>query len=260
VSHLSDIQAGFQAYLMGNEKGASFINQIVNDKDLGIEKRLGIYYDAYRLRIIEVLGNVYPNLKRLLGAAYFNQAARSYIDAYPSTHRNMRWVGDQMALHLEQTLPEHPIAAEMAKFEWLLGLAFDAEDAPVLQLEEIATLPPEAWGQLIFQFHPSMRMLELNWNAIEVWQALDNEDSPPALTQLKSHCLIWRHLTDSYFRLVEDAESDAIHLVMSGGSFSEMCELLQQHNVDEQAAMHQAAQYLSQWINEELLSTFRLGK
>lgn len=255
MSHLADIQAGFQAYLIGNEKSTSFINQIVNDEKVGAVKRLGIYYEAYRLRIIEALTNVYPNLKLLLGDAYFDQAARGYIDAYPSTYRNMRWVGDQMALHLEKTLPEHPIAAEMATFEWALGLAFDAEDAPVLQLQDLATVPPGEWAQLTFKFHPSMEILELNWNVVEMWQALDSEDSPPAVIPLKGHCLVWRHLTDAYFRLLEDAELDAIHMVMNGGSFGEMCELLQQDNVGEQAAMNQAAQYLSQWINEELLST-----
>jgi hypothetical protein len=256
VSHLADIQAGFHAYLVGDKKGASFVNQIVNDEKVGAEKRLGIYYDAYRLRIIEVLSNVYPNLKRLLGDAYFDQAARRYIDAYPSTYRNMRWVGDQMSLHLEQTLPEHPIAAEMATFEWALGLAFDAEDAPVLQLQDLTIVPPEEWSQLIFTFHPSMQILAFNWNVVEVWQALDSECSPPVAILLNGHCLVWRHMTNSYFRMLDDAELYAIQLVMNGGSFGEMCELLQQNNVDEQSAMNQAAQYLSQWINEELLSSF----
>lgn len=260
MSHLADIQAGFQAYLMGGKKNASFVNQIVNDEKVGAEKRLGIYYDAYRLRIIEVLSNVYPNLKRLLGDAYFNQAARRYIDAYPSTYRNMRWVGDQMSLHLEQTLPEHPIAAEIATFEWALGLAFDAEDAPVLQLHDLAAVPPEEWAQLTFEFHPSIQILEFNWNVVEVWQALDSEDSLPDVAKSTGHCLVWRHMTNSYFRLLDDAELHAIQLVSNGGNFGEMCARLQQgfedQEIAEQAAINQAAQYLSQWLNEELISTF----
>jgi hypothetical protein len=260
VSDLAEIQANFQAYLLGSKKADAFITQIVDDEKVGAAKRLGIYYDAYRLRIIEVLSNVYPNLKLLLGDAYFNQVARSYIDAYPSTYRNMRWVGDQMYLHLEKTLHEHPIAAEMAKFEWALGLAFDAEDAPVLQLQDLAAVPPEEWAQLTFEFHPSMQILEFYWNVVEVWQALDSEDSLPEVVQSKSHCLVWRHMTNSYFRLLDDAELNTIQLVSNHGNFGEMCVRLQQgfedQDVAEQAAINQAAQYLSQWLNEELISTF----
>ena len=39
----------------------------------------------------------YPILKALLGDDLFEQAARGYIDQYPSTYRNMRWVGDKMS-------------------------------------------------------------------------------------------------------------------------------------------------------------------
>ena len=83
-------------------KAQSFTKQIVNDKKVGVKKRLGIYADAYRLRIIEALSNSYPILKALLGDDLFEQAARLYIDQYPSTYRNMRWVGDKMAEHLQE--------------------------------------------------------------------------------------------------------------------------------------------------------------
>jgi Putative DNA-binding domain len=101
MTHLSQLQSDFQAYLLDASKGAGFTKQIVNDKKVGVKKRLGIYADAYRLRIIEALSNSYPILKALLGDDLFEQAARSYIDLYPSTYRNMRWVGDKMAEHLQ---------------------------------------------------------------------------------------------------------------------------------------------------------------
>jgi hypothetical protein len=260
MSHLAEVQANFQAYLLGHKQGDAFIKQIVDDKKVGAKLRLGIYYDAYRLRIIEVLSNVYPNLKQLLGDDLFEQSARAYIDVYPSTYRNMRWVGDKMALHLNNTLPQHPIAAEMATFEWALGLAFDAEDAPVLQLQDLAIIPPEQWADLKFNFHPSMRLLWFNYNVVEVWQALDNEDAPPAVMEAGSHCLVWRHMSNSYFRLIDNAEWHALQFMCGGGSFAGMCEQLTQECEDQEgaelAAMNQAAQYMSIWLSQELISAF----
>ena len=45
------------------------------------------------------------------------------------------------------TQPQHPIAAEMAAFEWALSLAFDAEDASILSLQDLAEIPQKI-GQI----------------------------------------------------------------------------------------------------------------
>ena len=253
MSHLAQLQSDFQAYLFDDVKGAAFKKQIINDKKVGAQKRLGIYYDAYRLRIIEALANAYPNLKKLLGDDLFDSSARSYIDLYPSTYRNMRWVGDKMSAHLKKTLTKHPIAAEMATFEWALGLAFDAEDAPVLSLQDLAAIPPENWADLRFNLHPSAQLLAFKWNVLTVWQALDVEEAVPKFKKINKPCLVWRQNMGSYFRTITEAELQAFHWVIAGASFGELCENLQE-NGDAQNATIQAAQYLSAWIESGLLS------
>lgn len=254
MSNLMQLQNDFQAYLLDSSKGAGFKNQIVNDKKVGVKKRLGIYYDAYRLRIIEALSSTYPVLKALLGDALFEQAARLYIDEYPSTYRNMRWVGDQMSVHLQKRYSQYPIAAEMAAFEWGLGLAFDAEDAPILSLQDLASIPAENWADLRFKFHPSMQILTFKFNVLRVWQALNAEEAPPKVTQINEPCVVWRKDFNSHYRSLEIAEFQAIQYVFSGATFGELCEKLQENTTEEAASM-QAAQYLSGWLSEGLIST-----
>ena len=252
MTHLSQLQSDFQAYLLDSTKGAAFKNQIVNDKKVGVKKRLGIYADAYRLRIIEALSNSYPILKALLGDDLFEQAARSYIDQYPSTYRNMRWVGDKMSEHLQVNYPQYPIVAEMATFEWALGLAFDAQDAPILGLQDLASIPPENWADLTFKFHPSMQLFTFKYNALRFWQALNAEETPPKVTQIDEPCVVWRKELNSHYRSLELAEFQAIQYVISGATFGELCEKLQENATEEQATM-QAAQYLAGWLNESLM-------
>ena len=254
MSHLAKLQADFQAYLFDDIKGAAFKTQIINDKKVGVKKRLGIYYDAYRLRIIEALSNAYPHLKNLLGDDLFESTARAYIDLYPSTYRNMRWYGGQMNEHLRKNLPQHPIAAEMAAFEWALGLAFDAEDVLNLTLQDLAEIPPENWADLRFKFHPSVQLLALKWNVLLTWQALNAEETPPAAVQINEPCLVWRKDLNSHYRSLELAEYAAIQQVIAGESFGELCEQLQE-NASEEAATMQAAQYLAGWLNEGMIST-----
>jgi hypothetical protein len=251
---LSQLQADFQAYLLDSSKGAAFKSQIVNDKKVGVKKRLGIYADAYRLRIIEALTNVYPNLNKLLGDDLFHKAARSYIDVYPSHYRNMRWVGDEMAAHLQKMLPQYPIAAEMATFEWVLGLAFDAEDAPILTLQDLAAIAPESWGNLRFKFHPAVQLSTPKYNVLRIWQALNSDDAVPKIIQIEEPYVVWRKDLNSHYRSLELAEYQAIQQVIAGATFGELCEKLQE-NASEEAATVQAAQYLAAWLNEGLMTT-----
>ncbi len=263
MNDLAKIQADFQAFLTSENQETNFKYHIIDDAKVGAEKRLGIYFDAYRFRIIEALATAYPKLHVMLGDNLFDQTARSYIAQFPSTFSNMRWVGGNMQTHLNNTLPQHPIAAEMAAFEWALGLAFDAEDAPILALQDLAAIPPEAWAALKFAFHPSLHVLPLQWNVVQIWNALDKEETPPTIAKTNEPCLVWRQGFDldfdlqrglnSYFRSLDATEYAAIQLAISGASFGEMCEKLQESLGEEQATTR-AAQYLAGWLNDGMIA------
>ena len=117
MSHLAQLQSDFQAYLLDSKKGVAFAQKIINDKKVGAKKRLSIYADAYRLRIIEALETAYPKLGVLLGDDLFDATARSYINAHPSFYRNMRWVGDKMDAHLRHTLA-HQTGTAICQHRW----------------------------------------------------------------------------------------------------------------------------------------------
>ncbi len=255
VSQLAKLQADFQAYLLDDAKGSSFNKAIVDDEKVGAEKRLSIYHDAYRLRIVEALANVYPQLKALLGDVLFNKIARDYITVYPSTYRNLRWYGSQMGAHLLSTLSQHPIAAEMADFEWALSLAFDAEDVPELSLQHLAEIPPEQWADLSFEFQPAIKVIQTSWNTIPVWQALEAEETPPKPAQESQTqtWIIWRKDFNSQFRLMTETEIAALMYMIEGATFGAICERLEAE-MDGDKAMTLAAQFLAGWLQDGMIS------
>ena len=65
MSQLEQLQADFQAGII-NEDHSMFKTRVVDDDIVGAAKRLSIYADAYRLRIIEALSTAYPKLHMLL--------------------------------------------------------------------------------------------------------------------------------------------------------------------------------------------------
>ncbi len=256
MSHLAKIQLEFQAYLMKNNESNTLMQYIINDEKVGATKRLSIYADAYKLRIIEALATSYPKLQLLMGRTLFDKIARSYIDTYPSNYRNMRWVGAAMHVHLKNTLSDHPVTGEMARFEWSLGLAFDAEDAPTVQLENLAQIPPETWGNLSFKFHPSVQILDIHWNLISIWQALNIEETPPNPEQVNKPCLVWRSELNSHFRSLATIEYQALEKMINGANFSLLCEYLDE--AVEGDATQQAARYLASWLEAGLLTEIRI--
>ena len=259
---LAQLQSEFQAYLIGDVSGAGFTNQIVDDAKVGANKRLAIYFDSYRLRIIEALATAYPKLKSLLGDTLFDCVAREYIDEFPSTYQNMRWYGSSMREHLLYSLPEHPIAAEMAAFEWVLSLAFDSEDVAELSLQDLTEIPPEHWNALQLKFQPAIQIVRLRWNIIPIWKALDVEESPPALSQdsIYTSWIIWRREFNSQFRSMDEMEAIALYMAMTGATFEEVCEGIESQETATTAeeAMTIAAQYMAGWIESGMITSFAL--
>jgi len=248
---LAVIEAQFQDYVLtGNP---SIEGEIDGDGAGFLASRLAIYRDAYRLRLIEVLGSDYDVLHAYLGDQPFNTLAGEYVAAHPSKFRNVRWFGGRMADFLDATprYANHAELGELARFEWSLGLAFDSADEAPVRFEDVAAVPPEAWADLRFRPHPSLLRMDLRTNAVAIWKAIgDAADPPPAETFAKPVAwAIWRKQHSPFFRSLEHDEAWALGALLVQASFGEICAGLCEW-VAEDAAAARAAGLLRGWVEE----------
>ncbi len=88
---LRAIQLRFQDYLEGRSE--LFVQDIVSTKDALAEHRLGAYYNAYRIRLIDVLAEDFSAVQKTLGEEAFEYLVLDYLKRYPSEHPSVRWVG-----------------------------------------------------------------------------------------------------------------------------------------------------------------------
>jgi hypothetical protein len=255
-SRLHILQEHFHAYLLSDEDEPTIQAAIVDDARVGLKRRLKIYHDAYRLRLIAALSEAYPNLGKLLGDDLFDQIARSYISAHPSAYRNLRWYGGELAEHLASALPQHPIASELARFEWALALAFDSADVSLLTRANLADIPPEGWHALRFCLHPSVQILDMTLNTVAVWKALDSDQIPPDVEHVPSTWLVWRHDLNPHFRSLDTSATCSLKQIMQGAYFSDVCEALLE-NHPESEIIGQAAQYLVSWLDDGLITQLK---
>jgi hypothetical protein len=253
VSALAELQRDLQRHVL---EGDAAIAAAVNETAaVPAATRLGVYSNAYRIRLADALGDNMPNLRAFLGEEEFGAVAARYIDEHPSQFASIRWFGDRLAHELERSHPGQPWLAELARWEWALAASFDAQDVPTIGIESLGTVAPGDWGELRLEFHPSVQQLELQTNAPALFKALTEEQSPPgpALRADPQPWLLWRQNLKTQYRSLEPAETAALAVVRSGGTFAEMCEVLcEWHEAD--AVPLVAAGMLKRWIVEELLT------
>lgn len=258
MSDLRALQRDFQAYLLrpdGQLRGC-----IAEGEGLSADDRLRVYADAYRLRLLEALGDNYPGLHTLLGDAQFEALGRAYIDAHPSRHPSVRWFGRRLAEFLvaAEAYRGLPYLSELAAFEWAVSEVFDAADAVSVGVEELARLPPEAWAELRPGLHPSLRRRNLEWNVPVLWQALDEGRAPPEAERAEYPVgwVLWRRDLMIHWRSLQVDEAWALDRIAAGATFAEVCEGLCEWIDAENVGLH-AAGLMQRWLADGLIA--RLG-
>ncbi len=221
-----------------------------------------VYRSAYRLRLADALKVDFPHLYRWLGEEAFTNMAGEFIAACPSRYPSIRWYGGQLPSFL-QTRPlwsRQPQLAEMARFEWALGEAFDCADAQPLTDDALMTLAPSSWPKLVFRFHPSIRLLDLTYSVAQVWKAFqENTPLPPCRPSARPVTwLIWRRELKTFFRSLKEPEAHALQSALEGSNFAGICEGLS-HWQDGTNAAEKAALMLRQWLDEGLIVEAKTG-
>jgi hypothetical protein len=291
MSALTDLQSDFQAYLL--EGGDRMLARVTGTPKVSAETRLAIYYDAYRLRLLEALDSNYPVLHAWLGDAEFEKLGLAYLQANPSVHFSIRYFGHCLSDYLVgEEFRDRPYLAEMAVFEWAISEAFDSEDSAVKQVEDMGAVPPEAWPGMRLRLHASVQRLDLKWNVPIIWKAIrenlhtevkadtcrgetsnmpstskGSRDEPASILDVpppesSNHpqaWLVWRQDLKNYFRSLSVDEAWALDAVLDGETFASVCEGLCEWIDPQNVALH-AARLTKHWITDGMVCGIELGK
>jgi hypothetical protein len=255
MSRLRDLQRRFQAYLVD---GSDQIEQdIVSSEGALAEHRLGAYYNAYRIRLIDALAVDYSALEKHLGREAFEYMALDYLGQHPSTQPSVRWFGQYLPDWLRQNYrgDDAELVQEIAVFEWAQVTVFDAADSTALvQLEDMAAVAPESWPELTLELKPALTWFDLHCNAPQIASALDSElDLPQAQhNEFPQRWLMWRREFKTHWRSLDVHEAWALEQASNGANFATICEGLLEWVDAEQVALV-AAGFLKQWISDQML-------
>lgn len=229
------------------------------DSDVG----LSIYANAYHSRLREALESDHPQLAAYLGDTLWSEFCTGYIGAHPSRVRSLRHFGVQVPAWLTQHMPfaEHAAIAELAEFERCLLDVFDAADGGRIAWSALQALDPDAWPGVRLGFHPSVRLLPTQTNAVGIWRALKEAQPPPAAGPSATPArLLWRDAERvSRFRPVDAAEHIALRAVLSQQEdFATLCEQLARVMPAAEVPAT-AVGFLRQWFDEGIMSQLHVA-
>lgn len=220
MSALADLQRTIADDLLGHAPGR--IEALIGDGPRADRSTLaGVYRHAYGARLVEVLEAEFPGTRGLMGAEAFADAARAYVGRHPSTHASVRWLGRLLAEDLAGA--GEAAAADMAAFEWALGLAFDAAPGKRVEVGALAALSGEEWEGLRVDFQPGLSALTLHHPVHELWPLAKAGESlaPPARLAEPLALAVWRLGLEPQYRPLQPGEDDLLVRLRDGARFGE---------------------------------------
>lgn len=185
---LAALQRDFHAALIAKPVAVAdseTISAVVRQDALGAAHRVSIYRNAVRSNWRGALQAVHPVVQKLVGSAFFNEAADRYAEAHPSTSGDLHDYGSRFGDFLAgyPHARELPYLPDVARLEWALHESFHSRDVEPLALARLGAVAPDEYGNLAFRVAPSVRLIDTAWPIFAIWEANQGEgDLPPDFT------------------------------------------------------------------------------
>ncbi len=216
---------------------------VAGDDRLDAAGRLEIYRDMYFARMTEVMTATFPKVAARMGEDDFADMTAAFVDAYPSRHPSLRWVGRELATFLAANdQPEW--MCDLARLEWARADVFDVRDQAIVTVAELQALDPTEFAALAVELVDAHRVVEAVTAVDKVWRG--GEPGPGPRTML-----VWRQGVEVFHRPLEPLEAR----VLPAGRlpFAALCERIAEEVGDEGAAQA-AFRLLARWAQDELLA------
>jgi len=109
-------------------------------------ERLEIYNKQYWFRLIDCLYDDFPALRVLIGEKKFYDLTVAYLTKYPSNSYSLRDLGSRLEKFIVRepkwVMPHATLAREIIRLEWAHIVAFDGEELPPLEIDDLLGSDP----------------------------------------------------------------------------------------------------------------------
>jgi hypothetical protein len=190
----------------------------------GAVTRYNVYRNNVTVSLIDALAAIYPAVRRITGAEFFRAMARFHVRATPPTSPLLFEYGRDFPVFIEryEYAQDMPWLGDVARIERAWLDAYHAADAPSLPAAALAQVPPDRLGDIIFEAHPTTRIVRSAYPALAIF-AMNRADGP--ITSLKSgaaeDALITRPDMEVDVRLLPPGNATFLASLIGGATLAE---------------------------------------
>ncbi|MGI9491561.1 MAG: HvfC/BufC N-terminal domain-containing protein [Geminicoccaceae bacterium] len=143
------------------------------------KRRFDVYRNSVAVGMIEALRATFPAVERLVGGDFFSAAARVYLDQDPPRSPLLFRYGKTFGNFIEKFPPAAsvPYLGDVARLEWARLEAYHAADHEPLAIDALGSVPENEIGELTFELHPSLALLQSPWPVVSLWAASTDRGS-----------------------------------------------------------------------------------
>lgn len=173
-------------------------------------RRFAVYRNNVQHGLSRALAARFPVIERLVGAPFFAAMARVFAAQHPPASPVLAEWGGDFADFLAgfPPLANLPYLPDVARLEWLRGVAFHAADAPVADAARLGQIAPE---RLVMRLAPCVMVYDARFPAVSIWQVNQPDAVARPLPPGPEYALIGR---TPDFALVTELLDAAAHRIL----------------------------------------------
>lgn len=209
--------------------------------------QLGVYINAYRYRLHDVVAEDYPVLRAYLGDEEFNRLIWNFVNSEAPTHFNVGRFAIKLWGFVVAQRPEDAFAHELCQLETAIAQLTDPQETAPLEPKHLAGLTAEALMQSRLYPRAALQLLAFNYPTNAYYRAVMEEKSPAKPNLGASYIAVFRH-EDIIWRMdLEDQEYALLQRLFDGERVGDALAEL-----DESAA-GKLSEYFARWMRNGLL-------
>ena len=183
------------------------------------EERFSVYKNNTHLILRDLLKDVFPVTKVLLGEKFMDQAAAEFIRAFPPESGDMNGYGAGFPVYLSHLPPlnQYPYVPDVAKLEWLAHESYLSPRLPPLT----GAMLEAAEDPLNLKLHiqPHVHLLQSAWPVDRLWHEVSDKgaalegfkmeaaDTFAAVYREDRRIAVWT-ITEGGYRFLEHLQTD----------------------------------------------------
>ena len=144
------------------------------DSNYSPEQLLNIYHNNFVISLMQLLEQLFPATRALIGTDFFAQSCRQFIHSAPLTEPHLNHYGGQFVRFLNTLKSLEPMGfvAQMAQLEWHLDRISHIYHVPQFDFETLATVDQDEVIHIRFKLAKTCYLQSSAMDLISVHQAL----------------------------------------------------------------------------------------